>query len=73
MNTIVSRPVVRSLGIALHAKGPRVWARIWSVLRRLAALYAQGRIRQAAIEVERFEQCHRRLAELEDVARPRPR
>jgi hypothetical protein len=71
MNTIVLRSASRSLGAALVAIGARLWARTRFALRRFAALYAEARIRQAALEIRRFEACHRPLAEREGGLRSR--
>jgi hypothetical protein len=72
MNTIASRLVARSPATALQRIRTRVWVRSRVAFRRLAVLYAEGRIRQAALEVRRFEQRHRSLARRLDAPRSRP-
>ena len=71
MSTIASRSVAHSLTTALQTTGARLWRRTRFALRRFAALYAEARIRQAAIEIRRFEACHRPLFEREGGLRPR--
>ena len=62
MNTIVLRSASRSRAMLL-SMGARLWARTRLALRRFGSLYAEARIRQAALEIRRFEACHRPLTE----------
>ena len=71
MNTIALKSTSRSLRATLLAMGTRLWARTRFALRRFGALYAEARIRQAAIEIRRFEECHRPLSEREGGLRSR--
>ena len=71
MNTIASRSAPRSLTGALQAMAARMWARSRGALRRFAALHAEARMRQAALEIQRFEQCHRPLSERDGAVRSR--
>jgi hypothetical protein len=71
MNIIASGSVSRSLAVALHAMGTRLLARTRSALRHFAALYAQGRMHQAALGIRRFEACHRPLSERDGGPRSR--
>ena len=66
MSVIASKSVSGSARGAFTPTVMRLYARVRFALRRFAALYAQARIRQAAIEIQRFEACHRPLFERED-------
>ena len=69
MSVIASKSVSRSApGVPTAI---RLYARVRFALRRFAALYAAARIRQAADEIRRFEECHRPLSEREDGPRSR--
>ena len=71
MSVIASKSVSRSAPGIFTQSVMRLDVRIRFALRRFAALYAEARIRQAANEIRRFEECHRPLSEREDGSRSR--
>jgi|HubBroStandDraft_1064217.scaffolds.fasta_scaffold162248_2 hypothetical protein len=71
MSVIASKSVSRSALGVFTPTVMRFYARVRFALRRFAALYAEARIRQAANEIRRFEECHRPLSEREDGSRSR--
>ncbi len=73
MNTIVSRPVSRAHATTPYAMAARLYARGKFALRRFAAIYAQARIRQARIEIQRFEERYRARSDGADDPRSRLR
>ena len=71
MNTIAFKSLPRStLGVVAPGLA-RLYVRVRFALRRFGALYAAGRMHQAATEIRRFEACHRPLPERDGGPRSR--
>lgn len=71
MNTSAFKPLPRSTLGGVVPSAAKVYARVRFGLRRFAALYAQGRMHQAALEIRRFEECHRPLSKHDGGPRSR--
>jgi len=69
MSATAFKSVSRSALGVLAPTAIRLHARLRFALRRCAALYAEARIRQAAREIQRFEEWHRPLSERDDGSR----
>jgi hypothetical protein len=71
MNTLAFKSHSRWAFGGFTSIAARLFARVGLALRRFAALYAAGRMHQAAIEIRRFEECHRPLSQRDGGPRSR--
>ena len=71
MNTIAFKKLPRATLGGVTPSVAKLYAGVRFALRRFAALYAQGRMHQAALEIRRFEECHRPLSERDGGPRSR--